>query len=101
MVRQRRQESDFSPGGQTLAYCLRGAGLNDDDIYVMVNTGASEVRFLIQDGRPADWLLVADTNLPSPHDFVETSDRRPLASADYLVGGRSVVVLCRNKAVQD
>jgi glycogen operon protein len=86
---------DFSPGGQTLAYCLHGASLNDDDIYVMVNAGANEVRFQIQEGNPSDWLMVADTNLPSPFDFVEPGDRKSLPSLDYLVGARSVVVLCR------
>ena len=50
----RSKDVDFSPGGQTLAYCLRGASLEDDDIYVMVNAGAEEVRFQIQEGKPAN-----------------------------------------------
>ncbi len=88
---------DFSPGGQTLAYCLRGASLQDNDIYVMVNAGANEVKFHIHEGKPEAWLLVADTNLPGPADFVEENDRRPLASSEYTVGGRSVVVLCSRR----
>jgi glycogen operon protein len=91
----RGKDVDFSPGGHTLAYCLHGASLNDDDIYVMVNAAPEEVRFRIQEGRPLDWLLVADTSLPSPLDFVEPADRKSLTSLDYLVGGRSVVVFCR------
>jgi isoamylase len=90
---------DFSPGGQTLAYCLRGASLQDDDIYVMVNAGANEVRFQIQEKRARDWVLVADTSLPSPRDFVEPGERQRLTSSKYLVGGRSVVVLCNPRRV--
>jgi isoamylase len=86
---------DFSPAGQTLAYCLRGASLNDDDIYVMVNGGADKVKFRIQEGRAGDWALVADTSLPSPRDFVEPGKRRCLGSREYLVGGRSVVVFSK------
>ena len=89
------KNSDCSPAGQTLAYCLRGGALADDDVYVMVNSGANEIRFEIQEGRACDWLLVADTSVPSPGDYVAPLVRQPLASAAYLVGGRSVVVLCR------
>jgi glycogen operon protein len=86
---------DFSPGGQALAYCLRGASQDDDDIYVMVNAGADTVRFEIQEGKARDWRLVADTSLASPRDYVATGDRKTLRSSGYAVGGRSVVVLCR------
>ncbi len=85
---------DFSPGGQTLAYCLRGARMDDDDIYVMVNASANEVRFQIQEGKASDWLLVADTDAASPGDFIEPKERTELASSSYVVGSRSVVVLC-------
>ncbi len=73
--------------------------MNDDDIYVMVNASARDVPFHIQEGSAPDWLLVADTSLPSPLDFVETGERKALASSEYLVGARSVVVLCRTKSV--
>ena len=90
-----RREVDLSSGGQTLAYCLRGAGLHDDDIYVMVNGGANPEKFQIYEGIAQDWMLVADTSLPGPADFVEECDRRGLESAQYMVGGRSVVVFCK------
>ena len=67
--------------------------MNDDDIYVMINASAQEVVFQIQEGRVGDWLLVADTSLPSPRDFVEPGDRKSLTSSGYPVGPRSVVVL--------
>jgi isoamylase len=89
------KEPDYSPGGQTLAYCLHGASLNDDDIYVMVNAGAGETRFQIQDGSACDWRLVADTSLPSPQDFVDAGERQSLTSPEYRVDARTVVVLCR------
>jgi glycogen operon protein len=88
---------DFSDRGQILAYCLRGASLDDDDVYVMINGGASEICFEIQEGKDSDWLLVADTSLPSPGDFVEAIHRQHLESQSYLVAGRSVVVLCKSK----
>ena len=88
------KEVDFSPGGQTLAYCLSGASVGDDDIYVMANAGANEVRFKIHEGDPGDWRLVADTSLPGPKDYVEPADRRPLQSPYYLVNARTVVLLC-------
>jgi glycogen operon protein len=89
------KQPDFSESGQTLAWCLHGASLNDVDIYVMVNAAANKVTFHIQEGTPDEWLLVADTSLPGPHDFVEPGDRQALASADYVVAARSVVVLCK------
>jgi glycogen operon protein len=89
------KEVDFSPGGHTLAYCLHGASMHDDDIYVMVNAAANEVRFQIHEGNPRDWLLVADTGLSSPRDYVEPKKRKALALSEYRVAGRSVVVLCR------
>lgn len=93
----RTREFDFSPGGQTLAYCLRGGSLNDDDIYVMINASANDVRFEIQEGSPSEWSLVADTNLPAPHDYVNPTSRRKLKSRIYSTGARSVVVLCRSR----
>jgi glycogen operon protein len=92
-----QDQPDFSPSGQTLAYCLRGASLNDNDIYVMVNASPHAVWFQVQAGNAADWLLVADTGLAAPGDFVEPADRKQLASPAYLVCSRSVVVLCRKQ----
>ncbi len=89
------KDVDLSPGGQTLAWCLHGASLNDVDIYVMVNAGGTRAQFRVQEGSPDEWLLVVDTSLPGPHDFVLPDERQALASADYAVAGRSVVVFCK------
>ncbi len=91
----RSRNPDFSPAGQTLAYCLRGGSLEDDDVYVMVNAGAAEVAFEIQEGTLGQWMLVADTGLASPRDYVAPAERVPLQSMTYGVGERSVVVLIR------
>lgn len=90
-------EVDLSPEGHTLAYSLNGARLNDDDIYVMVNAGAEEAWFRVQDGKAQEWLLIVDTSLPSPLDIASPGDKRFLESSDYPVKARSVVVLCRDK----
>jgi glycogen operon protein len=86
-------QPDYSPAGHTMAYCLRGASLNDDDIYVMVNAGTNETVFRIQEG--TGWMLVADTSLSTPADFVQAEQRKPANSDLYRVEGRSVVVLQR------
>lgn len=89
------KEVDFSAQGQTLAYCLFGARLEDDDIYVMINGSPRAQKFRIQVGRASDWRLVADTSLPSPRDIADPGREKTLASLDYKVAERSVVVLYR------
>jgi len=73
------------------AYCLRGASVGDDDLYVMVNAHWEDRMFTVQEGNPQDWSCVVDTALDSPNDFSETD--RPLSGPKYLVTARSVVVL--------
>ncbi len=84
---------DLSENGKHLAYCLHGASMEDEDIYVMINASHKALRFRVQEGRARDWWLAVDTNLPSPLDIVEAENREHLLSLDYLVGARSVVVL--------
>jgi len=84
---------DFS--GQILAYVLSGASLRDDDIYVMINGSSQAVEFRIHEVPARKWLRVADTGLPTPEDFVQADQRRPLSSLQYTAGPRSVVVLVR------
>ena len=78
---------DLSPEGQTLAWCLHGARLHDDDIYVMVNSSPQNMWFRIQEGNAVEWRLIADTARPGAERLLE--------SPDYAVDSRSVVVLCR------
>lgn len=93
------REVDLSPKGHTLAYCLHGGSLDDDDIYVMANSGAEDVPFRVQEGAARDWSIVADTSLASPLDITEPGEKRQLASLDYVVKQRSMVVLCRPRRV--
>lgn len=86
---------DLSPEGQTLAYCLRGAKLEDDDLYVMINSSQQVQEFIIQAGDFAEWLLVVDTGLMSPRDIADPGEEQPLEDPAYSVSGRSVVVLRR------
>ncbi len=91
---------DQSPQGQTLAYCLRGASLDDADIYVMINASPYAQQFRVQEGGAEDWLVVANTALPSPQDIADPGEETALESLNYLVGERSVVVLCMRKPIR-
>jgi glycogen operon protein len=82
---------DLDGDSHTLAYCLRGASQNDQDLYVMINAYWEDLTFNIQEGAASSWRTVVDTNKPSPNDFLETSP--PLPSMQYRVGARSIVVL--------
>jgi glycogen operon protein len=84
-------EVNASPESFWFAYCLHGASVGDDDLYVMINSHWEDRMFHIQEGAPQDWLCVVDTALTSPKDFAETD--RPLSGSKYLVTARSVVVL--------
>ena len=89
---------DFSPHGQSLAYCLHGGRLNDGDIYVMINGWQTDLLFHVEEGEPSEWRLVVDTSLPSPQDIADPCVEPVLSKLDYLVGGRSIVVLYRPPA---
>jgi isoamylase len=87
---------DWTDESHQLAYCLHGASQNDRDLYVMINAGPGEVAFRLQEGTAAEWVRVVDTSQPSPRDIVAEGDAVRLASAEYAVGARSVVVLVRD-----
>ncbi|MCU1326715.1 MAG: glycogen debranching enzyme GlgX, partial [Bryobacterales bacterium] len=89
------KELDFSRQGQAFSYCLHGTSVPDDDIYVLMNSSPEPVDFVIQEGKPADWRLVADTDLKAPADFVLPEKRVPLGRLKYRAAARSVVVFCR------
>jgi glycogen operon protein len=84
---------DVGPESHCFAYCLHGASFGDDDLYVMINAHWEERAFEIQEGKPEEWMRVADTSLGSPDDISEPGSEPPLASSSYLVAARSVVIL--------
>ena len=94
---------DLSPESRSLAFCLRGASQQDDDLYVMINAYWQALEFTIQEGMPQDWVRIVDTALPTPNDFSESNS--PLRQLRYEVSPRSVVVLLRpktkNRSVQN
>jgi isoamylase len=86
---------DWTEHSHQLSYCLLGGSQGDRDLYVMLNAGKADLTFTIQEGRAADWRRVVDTARLSPEDIVADEAGVALASAEYLVRARSVVVLLR------
>ena len=86
---------DAGPEARKLAFALRGASQGDDDLYVMINPTGSDRVFRVQAGDAAAWRRVIDTGLDAPEDLREPGREVPLASPEYLVRARSVVVLSR------
>jgi glycogen operon protein len=84
---------DIAPESHAFAYCLHGASLGDDDLYVMINAHWEEQTFEIQEGQPQDWLRVADTSLASPYDFSEPGFEPSLTASTCLLAPRSLVIL--------
>jgi glycogen operon protein len=89
------RDVDWSEESRQLAYCLHGASQGDRDLYVMVNAGPEDVVFSVHEGPAADWRRAIDTGRPSPEDIVSVDEAPGLDSGDYVVRGRSVVVLVR------
>lgn len=86
---------DFGPESRRLAYILRGASMGDDDLYVMINAHWEDKHFQVPQSQPSDWLRVIDTARSDPDDFAETGREEKMKQPDYLVRGRSVVLLRR------
>jgi isoamylase len=86
--------TDQSPTSHSLALFLSGARLGDADIYVMINAWWEDLVFTVQEA--GEWRRVVDTARDSPDDIVEPGGEQPLASLQYTVGARSVVVLTRS-----
>ena len=87
---------DLGYFSHTLAFCLRGGSQQDRDIYVMINAYCEDLNFRIQEGEAKDWMRIADTSKPSPLDLLEVGSEEHLASLDYKVKARSVVVMLRD-----
>ena len=90
------RQVDLNYASRSLAFCLRGASQQDRDIYVMINAYWEDLTFRIQEGEASDWMRVVDTSQADPLDLLEIGSEEPLASLDYKINARSVVVLLRN-----
>jgi len=86
---------DFFTESRSLAYFLRGSGLKDNDLYVMINAHCEDLPFTIQVGRADEWRRVADTSLASPDDIAEPGKGTPIYSHQVQVKARSIMVLER------
>ena len=86
---------DLSYQSRALAYCLRGAAENDDDLYVMINAYWGDLVFSIQEGAPGGWVQVVDTSLDGQESIATPGQEQPLAEQRYTVQARSIVVLRR------
>ncbi len=89
------KDVDLSDSSHTLAFCVHGAALRDEDVYVMINAYWENLDFTIQEGRPGEWKRVVDTSLATPFDFAAPGNESKLTSATYTLKARSVVVLLR------
>jgi glycogen operon protein len=86
---------DFGHESRCFAYLLRGASVDDGDLYVMINGHWEDHSFTVAGGQTSDWRRVVDTARPSPEDIVEPGHEPALTATSYLVCARSVVVLRR------
>jgi glycogen operon protein len=84
---------DLSPSSRSLAFHLRGAALNDVDIYAMINAYWQPLTFDLP--APGTWRRIVDTSLASPDDIVAEGTAQPVAGAPYPLPGRSIAVLIR------
>lgn len=89
------KDVDLSDNSHTLAFCLHGGSLRDEDIYVMINAYWENLDFTVQEGLPGEWKRVVDTSLASPFDFAAHGMEPRLTSAHYTLKPRSVVILLR------
>ncbi len=88
-------QPDMSRDSHSMAFFLRGAEQEDNDIYVMINSSSESVTFCLQQGQVHEWRRVIDTSLLSPDDFCEPGAEASLQSSDVLVRSRSIVVMIR------
>jgi isoamylase len=91
-------EPDLSASSHSLAFCLKGASQDDDDLYVMINGWVGPLKFIFQGERPLAWKRVLDTGLAGPRDFMEAGQEEALGAEDYALQARSIAVFVRPRA---
>ena len=88
-------DPDLSDDSKVIAWCLHGAALNDDDLYVMVNASDYDQQFGIHEGTASQWRKVIDTAASDKTDIVEFDNAPPMTQSLVVVSARSLVVLVR------
>jgi glycogen operon protein len=86
---------DLGTSSHSIAYLLRGASEQDDDLYVMINGWIESLDFVIQDGAAGEWRRIVDTSLEAPDDIADDLVGVVVDRRTYRVSSRSVVVLAR------
>ena len=94
-------EPDLSEPSHSLAFCLRGASQQDDDVYVMINAWWQPLTFNFQGERPDQWKRVIDTSLNSPEDILEAGQEKLLGATVYTVQARSIAVFVRSLSLPE
>jgi len=84
---------DQSTESHVLAFYLRGKSQDDADLYVMHQFRLPGNDVPLQKGDVDSWRRVIDTSLASPDDIVEPGSEAGIQSSEYVVKGRSIVVL--------
>ena len=88
---------DVGISSHSLAYLLRGAAEQDDDLYVMINGWTEPIEFVIQDGEAGEWRRAIDTSLETPDDIADDLGGDVVDRQTYWLDSRSVAVLTRRR----
>ncbi|MDB4542983.1 isoamylase [bacterium] len=88
-------ELDMTYESRQLAFYLDGRKENDADLYVMINTGPEDQRFIMQQASLSGWKQVIDTSRASPADFCNLEEAPEMTSEEVLVRCRSMAVFVR------
>ncbi len=85
---------DYSYYSKTVAFYLKGAAENDNDIYVMINAHWEALYFAFQVS--GSWRRIINTGIEAPNDFIE-EDVEIITSETYSVAPRSICVFISKK----
>ena len=79
-------------GSQVLAFTLGAFTGDEPDLHVMMNMGEASLPFQIPPVQGRRWHRYADTALP-PESAMDSDAATAIEEGDYLVTGRSIVIL--------
>ncbi|HIK30215.1 MAG TPA: glycogen debranching protein GlgX [Oscillatoriales cyanobacterium M4454_W2019_049] len=87
----------YSPGwsdpvARALSFTLGGDN-SEADLHIMLNMDAQALYFEVPPIYERQWVLAVDTAKAAPEDIVLPGQEHPLVDANYLVTGRSSVIL--------
>jgi glycogen operon protein len=80
------------PDSHVLAFTLGGVA-DEPDLHIMLNMDWQELAFDLPQSTGRQWFRTLDTALAAPEDIAEAGEEIVISGDNYLVHGRSVVVL--------